>query len=349
MDIVFFTHKFLPDIGGVELTLARLSAAVSALGHRVTVVTESASEQVTLEGVTIVRLRVPTVRPFTRLLYWRWMWHHRALFQAADVLHFHDYGTFMHWFFPLRLLLRKPLYAMTFHGFDSWPVRRKDDLLRMLAARCMDVTFGCGAFIAKHYRQRVDHWYVGAPIRRPTVEAGAVVPSFLYVGRLADDTCILQFARCLAEAASGEPVRPQLTLVGDGPLKAAISAEAGTHCDLVFHGATADVSSFIEAAGYVVATGFLAVLDAFAFERPVIAPALTPIKRDYFASIPAVNDLLVLASDEAELVKVLRAVLEEPESQAMRSRVQRAKSFVDALTWERIAAFHIRAYGRQAA
>lgn len=349
MHIVFFTHRFSPDIGGVELSVARLSEALGAIGHRVTVVTESDSEAERIPGVTVLRLRVATRRPFTRLLYWRWMWGHRALLRDADVLHFHDYGTFVHWFFPLRLLVRTPVYAMTFHGFDSWPVRRKDDLLRAMAARCMDVTFGCGTFIASHYRQRIDHWHIGAPVRRPVAASTQLTSSFLYIGRLAEDTGILSFTRCLAKAATETSGRPLLTVVGDGPLRAEVAAAAGDRCDLVFHPATADVDGFLASAGVVVATGFLAVLDAFAFERPVIAPALTAIKRDYFSSIPDAGELLFLAADEEELQQILGTLLRSTDSDGVRTRIARAKAFVDALSWTGIANSHLDAYERAAA
>jgi glycosyltransferase involved in cell wall biosynthesis len=173
--------------------------------------------------------------------------------------------------------------------------------------------------------------------------------SFLYIGRLAEDTGILPFARCLANAAAETSSRPLLTVVGDGPLRAEIVAAAGDRCELVFHPATADVDGFLASAGVVVATGFLAVLDAFAFERPVIAPALTAIKRDYFSSIPNARELLFLAADEEELQRTLCTLLRSGDADGVRMRVARAKAFVDTLSWTGIANSHLDAYERAAA
>jgi glycosyltransferase involved in cell wall biosynthesis len=349
MTIVFFTHRFLPDVGGVELTTARLAETLAATGHRMVIVTESASEQCAPAGVTVLRMRVRAAWPFTRLRYWRWMWQHRALFREADVLHFHDYGTFMHWFLPLRWAVRGPVYAMTFHGFDSWPVRRRDNLLRALAASCMDVTFGCGRFIARHYRQRIDHFYVGAPVRRPVSPPGPITASFLYIGRIADDTGVLAFTECLAIAAGRAGFQPVLTIVGDGPLYGAVLRAAGTAVTVHVHPATTDVASFLAQTGYVVGTGFLALFDAFAFERPVVVPAFTSIKRDYFASIDRIADLVLLARDRDELAAVLTGILETPVSDAVTDRVRNAKAYVDTLSWEGIAQLYVQGYERNAA
>ena len=349
MTIVFFTHRFLPDIGGVEIATARLAETLAAMGHRMIVVTESPSEECALAGVTVLRMRVRAARPFTRLLHWRWMWKHRTLFREADALHFHDYGTFVHWFLPLKSVVRGPVYAMTFHGFDSWPVRKRDDRLRAFAASRMDVTFGCGRFIARHYRQRIDHFYVGAPVRLPMSRPGPITASFLYIGRVADDTGILAFAECLAVAATRTGHVPVLTIVGDGPLTGAVLQAAGAAVTVRFHPPTTDVAPFLEETGYVVGTGFLALFDAFAFERPVLVPVLTTIKRDYFDSIDRIGELVLLARDRDELVSLLAGILEAPVSDAVTARVRNAKSYVDTLSWEGIARMYLEGYERHAA
>lgn len=348
MRIVHFVHRMYPDIGGVELSVERIAAEMSHAGHDVTIVTETPDASVRdAEDVRIRHLSVRPVRPFTRARYWSWMSAHRDEFARADVLHFHDYGTFVHWYLPLYAVLRSPVYAMTFHGFDSWPVRRRDDVQRAFSARRMDVTFGAGDFLRMHYSQRIDHTYVGAPLRRRTNGVWQAQPAFLFIGRLAPDTCIAEVAAELAAAAAATRRNASLTLVGDGVLENELLGLKNEWFDVIHTPATPDVSGFLETAGVMIGTGFLSVLDAFAYDVPVIAPALTPIKRDYFHSLPDVEHNLLYCESRTALRSTFESLLHGDGFHRASSAALSARCLADSLTWEGIADLYLKNYAKR--
>ena len=348
MRIVHFTHRFHPDIGGVELSVDRLAQQMAELGHHVTVVTESqASAERAIQGLRVVRMDVRSRWPVTRFFHWSWMWRHRDEFRCADVLHFHDYGTFLHWFFPFRFLWRHPVYAMTFHGFDSWPVKRTHDVLRRVSAKCMDVTFGAGEFIRKYYGQRLDNICIWAPLRRRTEGEWMPSPFFLYIGRLAPDTCIARIAMCLAEAAEAAHTISHLQLVGDGPDSDMIRAMQGRYFSVEIVEPTVEVDADLLRTGFVIGTGFLSILDAFAYGIPVVAPALTPIKRDYFESLSDISDLALYTRTDAELRDVFTGLLDGSGLPRAKKVAENAGRYVSTLTWPGVTELYIGNYAKR--
>ena len=346
MKIIFFTHSYPPAIGGVELTVERISRQLRRLGHEVKVITETpGAHAAAVNGFPEVEeLHVSIHRPFTRLSYWKWMWNHRSEFSTSDVLHFHDYGTFIHWYFPLRFVVKAPVYAMTFHGFDSWPIRWHDRVFRRISGWCMDVTFGSGSYLKRYYHHRIDHTYVGAPLRKPTSDGKQGSSSFLFIGRLAEDTLILDVVRCLRAVTDETGRGCRLDLVGDGPLKTTIMAMASGRLNIHCHGPLSDPCELLADAGSIIATGLLAVLDAFSFEKPVIVPAFHPLKADYFSSIPDVAEKSIVCHDLASMKKELGRLLVTMESAELACKIRSAKAYADTLSWEGIARLYLHAY-----
>ena len=347
MNIVFFANRFLPDIGGVELTVDRLSRQLLMLGHTVKIITESFGAQRTGCGSSpaVDELHVPLRRPFTRVLYWRWMWNHRREFASADALHFHDYGTFIHWFLPLWFVVRKPVYVMTFHGFDSWPIRLHDRMFRRISSWCMDATFGSGSYLRHYYHHRIDYTYVGAPMRAPL--AGFHPRSrhvVLYIGRLAEDTQLQETVECLGRVTEAEAIACTLELVGDGPLRDTLQELASEHLTVHFHGQLDDPTLLLQRADWIITTGLLSVLDAFVFEKPALIPALTELKQAYFRSIPDITAKAIVCHDTEALRTALHTLLLSPDDPSVTEMTAHAKRYVDTLSWESIARQYIEAY-----
>ena len=346
MKIVFFTHRYPPDIGGVERTVDMIARELVRLGHTVKVITETPGAA-TLhgpDGPDVEELLVPPLWPFTRLRYWRWMLRHRREFGESDALHFHDYGTFIHWFLPLWFIIRKPAYAMTFHGFDSWPIQWSDRMFRRIASWCMNVSYGSGSYLLRAYRHRIDHTYVGAPMRRSNMESHTLQDRFVFVGRLAGDTHIDTVVRCLRDAAEMCGIVCDLDLVGEGPLKEALAAMDGGNLRLRLHGAQADPAPYLARGRWVIATGLLSALDAFSFERLAILPGFTDLKRSYFASIPGVRDMALLEESPEALTALFLRLLAQPDAPEFTGRIGAAKRYADTLSWTAIARLYVEGY-----
>ncbi|MDT8325714.1 MAG: glycosyltransferase family 4 protein [Bacteroidota bacterium] len=339
MHVIHIVNHFLPSAGGVEWSVLRTAEAQVLRGDSVTVITETPRGGFHDSALpfTVRRFQVPLRRPITRLYYWRWMWRQRALLRAADVLHFHDYTPLVHWFLPLRPLLRGPCYAITFHGFENWPVRLRHRLLRALAARMCHIRFAVGDYVREIYGHPVDQVYLGAPVRNYSRMTPSEAMRFVFVGRLEADTGVLEFTAALAAAAAEMQRRVQLEIAGDGSLRPRLEDLRGPWMDISFHGRVEDPLQLYARARFVVASGFLSMLEAFQTGLPVLFPALDEIKRRYVASVPEADTLLTVMRSREELHRILRAALSRELQAQFSARAERALTFVSEHTWRDIA------------
>jgi glycosyltransferase involved in cell wall biosynthesis len=339
MHIVHFANHFLPSAGGVEWSVLRTAEAQAQQGAQVTVITETPRGAFDDSALpfAVRRFRVPVRRPFTRIFYWRWMWRQRAVLRDADVLHFHDYTPLVHWFLPLRAFIRGPRYAITFHGFEHWPLRVRHRILRALAARLCHVRFAVGEYVREIYGHPVDAVYLGAPVHSYPAVTPSEAMCFVYVGRLEEDTGIAEFAETLAAAAAEFRTRVQLEIAGDGRLRTRLESLRGSWMDITLHGSVEDTYPVIERARFIVATGFLAIFEAFQTGIPVLFPALTGIKRRYIASIPEADTLLNAMRSREEMRQVLLGALTGDMHPQFVVRAENARRFVSEHTWTDIA------------
>ncbi len=340
MHIVFFVNHFLPSVGGVQWSVLRTAEALAVRGHDVTLITETPADNRSSDEdlpFRIIRFHVPLRRPITRLWYWRWMWSQRSLLRSADVLHFHDYTTFFHWFLPLRPLIRGPRYAVTFHGFEHWPVRLRHRVFRSITAAGCDVRFAVGEYIRSIYGHSIDAVYLGAPVRRHERLAPAEERVFAYAGRLSDDTGILPLLRCLASSAERNRVSVRVRIAGDGPLRDQVAGLADRHLAVELLGVSEHPERVIAAARWIIATGFLGIFDACASGAPVIVPAYTPVKKNYVASIPDAGQMLSILGDERESSSFFDSLLTDRNRTELEEKARRAFMFASQQTWDDIA------------
>ncbi|MBE0645176.1 MAG: glycosyltransferase family 4 protein [Bacteroidetes bacterium] len=336
MRIVFFVNHFFPSVGGVQWSVLRTAEALAARGHELILVTETKADATSRDEALpfrIMRFHVPLRRPFTRLGYWRWMWGQRKLFASADVLHFHDYTTFFHWFLPLRLLIRRPRYAVTFHGFEHWPIKRRHRLFRSVTAACCDARFAVGDYVRQLYGHPVDAVYLGAPIRSLPRFQRTDQAVFGYVGRLADDTGILPLLTALARAAEESCTAITIRLAGEGPLREKIERLRSPTVEVDMLGVLEDPGQLLASSRWIIATGFLGVFEAFDTGLPVIAPAYDFLKQHYFSSIPDAQEMLTILRDSGGSHAFFSALLAGKLEAVIEQKAVRAREFVSHLAW----------------
>lgn len=340
MRIVFFANHFFPSIGGVQWSVLRTAEALALRGHDVTLITETPADESWQDDrlpFQIIRFRVHLLRPFTRLGYWYWMWKQRVLLRSADVLHFHDYTTFFHWFLPLRMLIRSPRYAVTFHGFEHWPIRFRHRIFRAVTAACCDVRFAVGEYVRQMYRHPVDAVYLGAPVRCFQQTPSAYEPIFAYAGRLSEDTGIFPLLKWLSLAAKEVDCPVRVRIAGDGPLHEAIADLGNSHMQIDFLGVASNPQLALASARWVIATGFLGMFEAFTSGIPVITPAFNELKERYVASIPNAQSLLSMLDDTEASHVFFMSLLSGELDEKLQQKSRRAALFVSELTWDDIA------------
>ncbi len=343
MRIVFFVNHFFPSVGGVQWSVFRTAEALVARGHDLTLITETPVDsgwQDESLPFRVLRFQVARQRPFTRLGYWRWMWRQRTFLRTADILHFHDYTTFFHWFLPLRFFIRSPRYAVTFHGFEHWPVHYRHRVFRSITARLCHIRFAVGEYVRKIYGHPVDAVFLGAPLRGFQQSPSGSDAVIAYAGRLSEDTGLLPMMKSLALAAKEVKRSVRVRLVGDGPLRAELATLQNEYLNIDFLGVSASPHIALAEARWVIATGYLGIFEAFTSGIPVLTPAYNWLKREYVRSIPDADNLLTLLKDRAATQQLFVSLLRGEMDAEVKQKSLVASLFVSELTWDDIASLH---------
>ena len=227
MKLLLYSPAFLPCIGGLELSVAHLAEEIARAGHEVVVVTTTA-------GATDAGLPFRVVRRPSPLALLRWVRWCDVFFQA---------NVSLKGLWPL-LLVRRP-WVVSHHswyrrtdGRVAWQDRLKRRLVRHAAAsiavsRAMADDVGPPAMVIPNsYRDRLFR-------RVPGVDRHK---ELLFVGRLVSDKGVDILLEALAILAR-RSVRPALTIVGEGPERAALEQQArrlDLDSQVTFHGLSRD-------------------------------------------------------------------------------------------------------------
>ena len=344
MRIVFFVNRYWPGVGGVEKYIHELGKALLAMGHRVEVVAGAHAEGLPPdeqhEGVRIYRF--PAHRSPLRCR--AWLWRRRRLFARADVVsvsNTHMLEYYWRMFGPLADPRKTFLIR---HGMAcDYPVPESQE---HRARRSLGLAAGVvhdGRFIEKWLRVKPDlcpdQGLSPAADDLPQVsEPGP--NSAVYVGRLEPDTGIRIYIDAVRELIRDRRRRFTLDVYGDGTLLTELRAVVERDSlPVAFHGRVPDAQDHLSNGCFAFVDGRMAVQEAMARRRLVLAAYVDPLKYDYVAGEPF-SAYLVAAATPVELAQRVAHYTEHPDERA--ALVDRAFEYSRQLTWAQTA----RAYSR---
>jgi glycogen synthase len=210
MKILLYSPAFVPSIGGLETVVALCAEGFARSDHAVTVVTTTRGEPIAACPYAVVRR--PRPGHLLRLVRW------------CDV--FFQANVSLRGLWPL-LLVRRP-WVVSHHswycrtdGRIAWQDRLKRFLLRYAAAsiavsRAMAADLPVPSIvIGNPYRDDLFRRLPGREHDRDLVS----------VGRLVSDKGVDLLLDAVA-ALGAEGLRPELTVIGDGPERPALEAQA---------------------------------------------------------------------------------------------------------------------------
>jgi len=348
MNILMLAWLFWPHVGGVERHVEQVGRILVERGHRVKVTTVRHDHGLPLEekhrGIEIYRYPKQRLDRWERKRVARWLFAHRHLVRWADIVHCHDFYTFNYWYSPLLLRYPlKPVY-LTFHGFEeSFPLWRKDVMMRRLDTHLTRGNISIGEFIPKWYRTRYTYISYGGVEVPSEVSPLPDGDRALFVGRLAPDTGVLLYIKALVHLRREYGLQLPLDICGDGPLRRTIGDTASRHdLDVVFHGFVRYPERYLAGTKYAFTSSYLAILEAMAWRRPVFAVYQNPLKRDYLLLMPDSRRMMFVASSAEELAERVAACCRgEVDLEAM---IDRAREFAEAHSWERLADIYLDLY-----
>lgn len=160
MTILFFTRLFYPHIGGVEKHVMEISKRLINKGYNIIVITESLNAShneknikndnfETANGIKIYRINSGKDNWFKKIRIWNSLWKIRKIIKKADIIHCHDV---FYWYLPFRFLYPRKRVYTTFHGYESYPIKKKAVLIRKLSEKLSYGNICIGDFIKKMVR-----------------------------------------------------------------------------------------------------------------------------------------------------------------------------------------------------
>jgi len=346
MNVLMLTPSYPPSIGGVQRHVSHLAGELARGGHSVRVITWTAlaaSEGATTENrVYVLRLPILRRRPGWRLAHrWQQLAEYRQWVGQADVVHCHDnYLDYL----PFRCIYPTKPSFVTFHGWEGqFPPSRKAIWIRRLSVHLALGSICVGHYIGKWYGTTCNSvTYGGVSLRATASPAPESRADITFLGRLAQDTGVVTLVEALARLKA-EGLSLSVILCGDGPLRsllAELSQDAGLQASFV--GFVPDVQPFLASSRFVVASGYLSILEAMAQRKPVFALYNNDLRRDYLLMMPHATDMMVVAGSAGELAEQIRRFRLSPELAS--PLVERAYAWARVQTWQAVARMYLDLY-----
>lgn len=332
MNIVFLSRLFYPHIGGVEKHIFEISKVLIEQGHRVTIISEktddplgnlSREQRLVLNKCTL--FYIPTEQTwFKKFTIWKWISQHKNIVELADVIHCHDV---FFWMLPYKLLHPFTKIFTTFHGYESYPVKKNAIIMRKISELLSNGNICIGDFIPKWYKTRPTLISYGA-VHTPENPKSPSVSSAVFFGRLDEQTGVLMYRDAFLKIREVYP-HFLLTIVGDGKYKKNLESIKG----ITVMPFTADVTTLIQNNRFIFVSRYLSILEALAQKRPVIAVYDNPIKEDYLRLSPFAKYITIAGTAQKVATSVIDSLRNDIADQI---KIKKGYQFATMQTWEKL-------------
>ena len=306
MKILFIAPNYLPHIGGVEKHLDSLCKEMLKDGHEITILVqkfENSYDDYEKDGnIEIIRLNKSANKVLRRLNMLKYMIINIKNILKYDVIHFHDYATFWSYglgVYPLLKLFGKKVF-ITFHGWEGdVPPRKSIVFKRRLIEKLTTANISVGHFISKWYGTKANIVSYGGVDKVNNLSQNKE-DYILFVGRLAPDTGIFDYIK--AWKIVSQSTKLEFLICGDGNLRIEIEQyiQDNNIDRVVLKGFVSNVKNYIKDAKVIFTAGYLGILEAFSYQKNVIAIYDNKLKKDYLQMIPNNEKMMWVVDNKLE-------------------------------------------------
>lgn len=329
------SRYYCPHVGGVERQVENISSILTKRGFDITVITEKYNEQLkfqeTLGKVKIIRIQVIKLKLIGLLSIWINILKNIKIINDSDIVHVHD--VFI-WYLPFRFIFPQKKVFITFHGYETYPIKRRAILLRKISEIFSNGNICIGGFIEKWYGTKADIVsYPGIDLnkfkksRKKHYEYDAI-----FAGRLDEQTGILTYLDSIKKLKK-KGLNFKLLVIGEGKF----NNETKKNSTLL--GWKNNPEKYFKKARFAFVSRYLAILEAFAAKKLVFAVYDNPLKKDYLYMTPF-KKWIVIAKNSDELCSKVECFIKDPAYE--RKLVKEAYNWVKNQTWEKLANHYIK-------
>ena len=337
MRILFLMRLFYPHIGGVERHVVEVAKRLAKLGHEVSVVSET--PQSSIKYVKTYEIPVGRNEKLKKFQIWWWLWKNRNLIRQADIIHAHDVGF---WYFPFRLLYPKKPFFITFHGYEQYPPKKRQILIRKISEKLARGNICVGDYIPKWYGTKATYTIYGGVEILPILQINTNTTNnknILFIGRLDEQTGIMTYLELL-KILKKKGISFKLLICGDGPLKRkADNFIRNNKLEAKILGFVANPEKYLAQTRFAFVSRYLSILEAMAAKKLVFATFDNPIKEDYLKLSPFLKWIIIEGSPEA-LYNKLVYYTQHPEEE--KKKVEEAYNWARQQTWEKVIDLYLK-------
>ncbi len=280
---------------------------------------------------SIVIYRMPEIKEGKqkKLFIWQWMWRYRNLILQADIVHAHDV---FFWYLPFRFLFfRKPIFT-TFHGYESYPIKKKAVVIRKMSEMLSIGNICIGDFISKWYGTKptfVSYGAVEMPESKNKI-SNIKKESAVFFGRLDEQTGILTYVEAF-KVLKRRVLNFKLLVIGDGIYRKSISRF------ITIIPFQQNLEKYFEKYHFVFVSRYLSILEAFAAKKLVFAVYDNPLKEDYLRMAPFAR-FIIIEKDPQKLAEKILYYLHNPDEE--KKIVSEAYKWVKKQSWEEMVSVY---------
>ncbi len=338
MKILFLSRLFSPHIGGVEKHVMEISEILIKHGHTVTVITERYEKKLkkteTVKGISIHRIDTGKENRDKKLRIWKEMLRLKNLIEESDVIHCHDV---FFWYLPFRFLYpKKPVYT-TFHGYESYPIKKNAIRMRKISEKLSWGNICIGDFIPKWYGTKPTMVSYGATEIFRDTKVPFKKESAVFIGRLDEQTGVLTYAKAVEWLRKKHP-KFALTIVGDGKDRKKLEK------NFTVLGFQNDPERYFSKFHFAFVSRYLSILEALAAKKLIFAVYDNPVKEDYLKLSPFAK-WIIIENDPQKLADQISFYLTHPQEEG--KLIEKGYEWVKNQTWEEMVKLYERLWNKK--
>ncbi|OIP57781.1 MAG: hypothetical protein COX79_04250 [Candidatus Levybacteria bacterium CG_4_10_14_0_2_um_filter_36_16] len=357
MKVLFIAPYFYPSIGGVEKHVLEISKRLVKKGFSITIIAEDKNSDVTTnyqdrvssdskanitkktvksiyfdnkigKKIRVFRFKFGRANRLKKFKIWYCLFKNRKLIQEADIIHCHD--VFI-WYLPFRFLYPNKKVYTTFHGYESYPIKKGAWLVHKISEKLSNGNICVGEYLHKWYGTNPTYLTYGAvtlPKAFPKIKKNI---SALFWGRLDVQTSILEYCKAVKILKKKYP-EFFFRVIGDGKQRKEVENYVSVE------GFKLSAEHELSKYRFAFVSRYLSTLEAMAAKRLVFVLYDNPVKKDCFAMGPFAKRVILVGSAE-ELVSKVEYYLSNPKEE--KKIINEAFEWVSKQSWDRLIAKYL--------